>query len=148
MIADVREVYAIAADVAKTQERVSLAWSVVPHHLPAGELRADEAFEQAPLGPLPLLGEGGVGGEVAQPGVVLALDQLAHARQRRLRRIVGVADEQPERTAMRPQLLDVEDAQAVRREHALRRHQREVPEMLVIDGVELVLLDEAQQMRE
>ncbi len=49
---------------------------------------------------------------------------------------------------MRPQLLDVEDAQAVRREHALRRHQREVPEMLVIDRVELVLLDEAQQMRE
>ncbi len=48
---------------------------------------------------------------------------------------------------MRRQLLDVEDHQAVLREDALRHHEREVAEVLVIDGVELVLRHQPREMR-
>ena len=44
--------------------------------------------------------------------------------------------------------LDVEDAQAVGGEDAARGAEREVREVLVVDGVELVLLDEAREVRE
>ena len=49
---------------------------------------------------------------------------------------------------MRRQLLDVEHAQAVRGEGRGRRVEREVREVLVVDRVELVALDEADQVRE
>ena len=49
---------------------------------------------------------------------------------------------------MGPQLVDVEDPQAVGGEDPLGRHQREVGEVLVIDGVELVLFDELLQVGE
>ncbi len=46
------------------------------------------------------------------------------------------------------QLLDVEDDEAVRLEHATRSEEREVGEMLVVDRVELELVDEVLQVRE
>ena len=49
---------------------------------------------------------------------------------------------------MRRDLLDVEELQPVRCEHALDRKEREVREVLVVDRVELRLLDQPQQVRE
>ena len=48
---------------------------------------------------------------------------------------------------MRPQLLDVDDAHADVGEELLEDEQREVGEVLVVDGVELVLRDQAEQVR-
>jgi len=47
-----------------------------------------------------------------------------------------------------PQLLDIEDRHVVGGEDALQADQREVAEVLVVDGVELVAFDQALQMRE
>ncbi len=49
---------------------------------------------------------------------------------------------------VRRDLLDVGDAQAAGGEDAAHRVERQVGEMLVVDGVELRVLDQAQQMRE
>ena len=65
-----------------------------------------------------------------------------------LRGVLGVAGVDPQRAAVRRQLLDVEEPQPVRREDALDREEREVGEVLVVDRVELVLLHQPQQVRE
>ena len=46
------------------------------------------------------------------------------------------------------QLLDVDELQAVARGQAVDRDEREVGEVLVIDGVELVLGDQPLEVRE
>ena len=48
----------------------------------------------------------------------------------------------------RRQLLDVDDGETGRGQHALRRQQREVGVVLVVDRVVLVALDEPQQVRD
>src|SRR5579871_4605248 len=53
-----------------------------------------------------------------------------------------------QRPAMGPQLLDIEESEAVRRGDALGGEEREIREMLVIDRVELVLGDEPHEMRD
>ena len=53
-----------------------------------------------------------------------------------------------QRSAVGGNFLDVEDAQAVGGEDAARGGEREVREVLVVDGVELVLFDEAREVRE
>jgi hypothetical protein len=53
-----------------------------------------------------------------------------------------------QRPAVRRQRLDVPHRQALGREDALHRAQRQVREVLVIDRVELRLLHQAQQVRE
>src|SRR6185436_4801316 len=47
---------------------------------------------------------------------------------------------------MRRELLDVEDTQAASSEDVADGHERQVGEVFVVDGVELVSLDEPQQM--
>src|SRR5579885_298253 len=49
---------------------------------------------------------------------------------------------------MRRQLLHVEKREPVSRQNPLGGEQREIREVLVVDGVELVVLDEPQQVRE
>ena len=53
-----------------------------------------------------------------------------------------------QRPAVRLELLHVDDLEAVALGQAVRRQQREVGEVLVADGVELVLGDQALQVRE
>ena len=54
----------------------------------------------------------------------------------------------PQRAAVGRQLLDVEQREAVRGEDPLGGDEREVREVLVIDGVELVLVHQPHQVRE
>ena len=63
-------------------------------------------------------------------------------------RVVIVDDEEPKRAPVRGELLDVEDAQSMAGEDPFRGEQRVVREMLVVDRVELVLLDEADEVRD
>ena len=70
------------------------------------------------------------------------------ARARSGTRVAGVARVDAQRAAVRRQLLDVEHRRPCGGEDALRREQREVREVLVVDRVELVVLDEPQQVRE
>ena len=51
-----------------------------------------------------------------------------------------------DRAAVRRNFVDVEYRQAMRCEQALHRQERVIAEMFVIDGVELVALDEPHQM--
>jgi hypothetical protein len=51
----------------------------------------------------------------------------------------------PERSTVGLELLHVDDLQAVRLRQPVGGHEREVGEVLVIDGVELVLGDQASQ---
>ena len=53
-----------------------------------------------------------------------------------------------QRAAVRGQLLDVEQGQAVRREDPAHGGEREVGVVLVVDGVELVLVHQPQEMGE
>ena len=53
-----------------------------------------------------------------------------------------------EAAAMGRELFDIPEAQSLGGEHALHRVEREVGEVLVIDGVELGLFDQPQQVRE
>src|SRR5438270_13027820 len=58
-----------------------------------------------------------------------------------------MADEHAQRAAMRWKLCDVEDLEAVLVEEPQERMEREVRVVLVVDGVELQPLDEADEMR-
>jgi hypothetical protein len=51
-----------------------------------------------------------------------------------------------QRSTVRGELLDVEQAQPVRSEHATDGEEGEVGEVLVVDGVPLSILDQPQQM--
>src|SRR6185437_16197003 len=140
------EVEEIAADAAIIEERVAFARRAVAGDRLAPALGVDEEVEKAALRRLDALGERGIGRKLAQAGLLLALRHGADAGRRRPAGILGVADKEPQRAAMRPQFLDIEDAQTVSGQQRLDRGQREIPEMLVIDGVELVLVDKAQEM--
>ncbi len=72
--------------------------------------------------------------------------QRRDVRRYRVRR-VGAAEIDPQRSAMRRELLDVEHLEAVPPRQAIDRDEREVREMLMIDGVELVLVDQPLEMR-
>src|SRR5690349_13016835 len=48
---------------------------------------------------------------------------------------------------MRPQHLHIEESEAVVREHLFDRQEREVGEVLMVDGVELIVRHQAQQVR-
>src|SRR5207247_8497014 len=52
-----------------------------------------------------------------------------------------------ERASMRLQLLHIEHHELVRREESLHRQQREVREVLVVNGVELIACNQPHQMR-
>ncbi len=91
---------------------------------------------------------GRVGLELAVAGGALALGAARRARSVSGARVVGVAAEDAQRAAVRRQLLDVEQPQAVGGEHALDDREREVREVLVVDRVQLVLVDQPHQVRE
>ena len=96
---------------------------------------------------LDALGERRVVGEIVETVAALGFQQL-------LRGVgddscgVVVACVDAQRSAVRGNFLDVEDAEAVGREDAARSGEREVREVLVVDRVELVLFDESREVRE
>ena len=85
--------------------------------------------------------------ERAVPGGKLPGPQPLDRGGRRTR-VVIVDDEEPKRAPVRGELLDVEDAQSMAGEDPFRGQQRVVREVLVVDRVELVLLDEADEVRD
>ena len=74
--------------------------------------------------------------------------QLAHRREHRLRVVVDVAGEDAQRAAVGGDLLDIEQLEAVVAEDRLGGVEREVAEVLVVDGVELVLVDQPHDVGE
>ena len=92
-------------------------------------------------------GEARIGRDVLEADLALMRQQAGDVRCHRMRGI-SAAEIDPQRAAMGRDLLDVEHLEAVARGHALDRDQREVGEVLVIDGVELVLVDQRLEMRE
>ena len=83
--------------------------------------------------------------ERAVPGGKLPGPQPLDRGDRRTR-VVIVDDEEPKRASVRGELLDVEDRGPWRAR--FRGQQRVVREVLVVDRVELVLLDEADEVRD
>ena len=136
----------VRADPAVVEERRSLRSRAVGGHGLAVPLHADEELEQVALHRPDGLPERLVGLDPVEPGGPLALlqrlDRLAGAA------LLGVAREDPQRAAVRRQLLDVEEREAVLAEQALHHEQRPVRVVLVVDRVELALLDQLQEMRE
>src|ERR1019366_10715832 len=61
--------------------------------------------------------------------------------------IAGRARVDADRAAMGGQLVHVEQRQVMRREYLLDSEERKVTEVLVVDGVELVLLHQSLQVR-
>ena len=74
--------------------------------------------------------------------------QFLYRRGDRLGQVRLVAGVHPQRSAMSRELLDVEDRQTVLFEDGGDGVEREVREVLVIDGVELVFVDQAEHVRE
>ena len=82
-----------------------------------------------------------------QTGGLLALAQLTQARAPLAARL-DRSRVDPDRPTVGRQLLDVEELEPVLREETLDRAERQVREVLVVDGVELAPLDQLQKMVE
>src|SRR5208282_4568741 len=74
--------------------------------------------------------------------------QLRNRGQTRMGLIAVMASVDAQRAAMRPKLLDVEYAHAVRREYLLGGECRKVRKVLVVDLVELVAGHRFEKMRQ
>src|SRR6185369_3911680 len=110
--------------------------------------RLDQEAQQLALGLLYARLEFAVGGQTLQTARDLPLARLLHSGGVRMSSIARVAPIDSQRAAVRRQFVDVEQAQAMVREYALDRSEAQVREVLVVDGIELVLVHEPQQMRE
>src|SRR5580698_1080845 len=72
---------------------------------------------------------------------------MSDARLQRMRFSLCPACKHTERTAMRFQFFHIEDTQSVRFQDLDRADEGKVGEMLVVDCVEFVVLNQAEQMR-
>ena len=92
--------------------------------------------------------EAGIGFDPVKPGCTFRSTDGLKARAFPAIRAIGATGKDAQTAAMGRQFLDVEKLQSVARKDTLDHQKREVRIMLVIDGVELHILDQAQQMRE
>ncbi len=103
-------------------------------------LRVEQEAQQRPLRPPHLLGEARVAAEPVESRHAFDREELLRPIGRRVRRVLRVAAVDAQRPAVGRDLLDVEEAHTVVREDGRHREEREVREVLVVDGVELVVL--------
>ena len=129
------------------QQRVAFARRAVAGHRLALGRRLQEKGEQVALDAQHVAGEAVVAGRRVQANRFFRREHGLHSL-RRLARRVGGHRVDPERTTVRAQLLDIDNAQAARFQCAPRRQQRQVGEVLVIDRVVLPPLDQPKQVRE
>jgi hypothetical protein len=139
------EVDEVGADAAVVQQRVALPGRR-RRRCASLLLAGNQERQQVALGAAHLLAEAGVGLDLEEAVVDLVVEQLAHARGGRMRG-GRMREVDPERSAMRPELLDVDDLEAVQLGQPVGGDEREVGEVLVVDGVELVVGDQPLEMR-
>src|SRR5919198_2003709 len=142
------EVDEVCSDAAVVEKGVAFPRGAVPSDRLPAILRVDKKFQELSLRLFHALTEAGVRVQTRHPGIDLPPPKLLRAIGRRMRGVVGMAGVDPQRAAVRRDLVDIEDRQMVRREDPLGRNEREVREVLVVDGVELVLAHELKKVRE
>src|SRR6266705_75388 len=142
------EVEKVGSDAAVVQQRVAFAGRAVADYFLATLLGVDQERQQFPLGRLDLLVEAAIALQRQKSVVDLPLAQLANAPGYRQRGIFTMTTVDAQRTAVRRQFLDVKKRDAVVRKDPFDRHERQVAEVLVVDGVELVVGYQPRQMRE
>src|SRR5258706_3349547 len=109
----------IRADAAVVEERVAFARRPVPDHRFALAPDADQEFQELPLGLFDLLSKITICFDSAKPGVQFSLPHFDDAIADRLRVVFLVPPVDSQRSAVRRQLLDVEQLEAVAREDFL-----------------------------
>jgi hypothetical protein len=97
----------IGANPAVIEQRIPFARRAVADDLLAVALGADQEVQQLPLRPLHLLAEFPVGLDVLQSFADLTILQRDDAVAHRLRVVLSMAAVDPQRAAVRRQLLDV-----------------------------------------
>ena len=122
--------------------------SVFIHDRFAGTLGLDQEGEEFSLGFLHLFAEAAIGLEFVEAEGDFPVAQFPYAFGDGLGQVFGVPAEDTQRPAMRGKFLDVEQHDAMAGEDLFDGQEGEVGKMFVIDGVELVFLDEPQQVRE
>ena len=103
----------VRADPAVVQQRVAFCGCAVAHDALAVALERNEELEDLALFGRDALSVGAVGVQVGQARLLLAREELRHALGVRVGRVGVVAAEDPQRTAVCGQFLDVEHSQPV-----------------------------------
>src|SRR5207244_11316684 len=112
----------------------------------AGATSLDQEAQDVALGPPHAIGKLVVDGETLQARSSLEIDDRRDSGAG-CRRLFGMSDVEAQRAAVRAELVGVDHGQRVGREDPARRPQREVRKMLVVDLVELIALERAEQVR-
>ena len=143
-----RVVEEVGADAAVVQQGVALAGGAVAGDARPLALGRDQEVQQLALGLGDPLAEAGVGLGRLQAGGQLPLQQGPDplADRRPVGALVPAPD--PQRAAVAGQLVDVEQGDPVPGEDPLGGPEREVGEVLVVDGVELVAVHQPGQVGE
>ena len=143
------EVDEVRPDAAVVEQGVPLARGAIAGDGRALALQPDKEIEDAALGLLHLGREAAVPVDVGEPEGLLGRPAAPSPKGAtgwvEVPLVVGV---HPQRSAVRRDLLDVEHLETVPGEDGGDGMEREVREVLVIDGVELVLVDEPQHVGE
>src|ERR1035437_7595730 len=138
----------VGAHTTVVEQRVALRGCAVAHDAAPLLLQADEEAEYLALVGLHAPAVAEVGLELLVACGALALGELACGVGLDLGGVLLVTAVDPQRAPVRGQLLDVEQAQAVGLEDAAYGQEGEIGEVLVVDGVPLVVLHEAHEMGE
>ena len=102
--------------------------------------------EQVVLYPVGAGLEGLIGRQIQKPMRSFGKKQFVDGLET-CARVISVDRVDAQAAAVGWELFDIPQAQTLRRKYALNSMQRQVREVLVVDGVELALLDELKQVR-
>ena len=138
----------VGPDAAVVEQRVALARRAVADDRLPGAAALEQELEQVVADRATVRGEPGVTLDGVQPGRLLGGEHVARPRSDGSPRDLGGRAHSASEPPWRRQLLDVDDAQVGGGERPLRRQQREVLVVLVVDRVVLAALDEPQQVRD
>src|SRR6266852_1456399 len=142
-----RVVKEIGADRTIVQKSIALGRRTVRGDPFSIALGLNVKFEQLAFCFFNLFSKTGVG---LQPSVTCRFFpcvQVGHTRTDRFRGVFGMARKNSQGSAVSRELLDIKKGKAVCREYLLDAKEREIREMFVIYGVELILFHQLHQMR-
>src|SRR6266853_1938221 len=137
----------IGTDAAVVEQGVALARRTVARDVLSLALDADQAFKQFALGLFDLLAKGRIVLDSVESSLHLARAEVHDPRPDRLGGVVSMTTIDAQRTPVRRKLLHVEQRYSVGGEHLLYGDKREVREVLVVNGVKLVLRHQPHEMR-
>ena len=135
----------VGPDAAVVEQRVALARGAVAHHLLARPARLDEERDEVVAHAGDGLGEPVVALGGVQARLLFGGQHVAHGLAR-LARDLRRAGPHADRAAVGGQQLDVDQAEPARGERPLAAEHRVVLEVLVVDGVELGVLHQREQV--